>query len=454
MSKNLLLLSLAAALFLSGCSFRPSLPELNESFKGAKSEIELNQKWWQEFKNEELNALVERALENNANLKSAFLNLQKASLSLSNAKADWLPNINLNAGASKTGADDSVQAQNSFSLRASLNYELDLWGRVRDNVNAQKASLKASEYDYEAARLSIAASVAKSYFELASLKAQKDVLKQSVASYEKGLLFYSQRLNLGAISQAEYLRALSALQNAQLNLASVESALSRASVAMAILVGASNDEILAGISVHKLASYTPDLDLNLPASLLSRRPDIAAAKQRVIAQNALIGVARTAWLPQISLSAGFGYASTALADLLKTGSWSLGANLAQNIFSGGKTQNATDLAKLNQDSAVLAYELSVKKALGEVKNGLDSLASANEVAQKSGELMQASKKLLDISDISYKNGAIDQLALLDAQRALLNAELAYAKAQNNVNIALTELMAALGGGFKSDENKD
>lgn len=432
---------------LSGCSLRPDMPKVDTHYNYESEKSNISTQWWLDFKDEALTNLILKALKNNVDLKTAYINMQKANLSLANSNASWLPNVNADAKASKSGTTSSPI--NSFSVSASLNYELDLWGRVRDNIKAASANLKASNYDYEAAKLSITSSVAKGYFELKSLLAQKSVYEKSLHIYKEALKINQEKISAGAISESEYIQSKASVQSALLNLSNLNISISKSLNALAILTGSSNDEILK-VDIKTGNTTTPQIRANITADILARRPDVAAAWQRIISQNALIGVARTAWLPSLSLTGAFGYASNELNSLFipSSSSWSIGGSLLQMLFDGGKIKNNIELAKLNQDIAVLNYENTVRIALGDVKTALDSIHFATDILKGSIELVKSQERIYDLAKISYENGASEHLVLLDAQRGLLNAQLDEAKAKSSLNLAVVDLYKAFGGGFE------
>ena len=200
---------LITAAFLAGCSFRPDMPNVDTNFTPIYTyeTSDIRDLWWREFKDENLNSLVENALEKNTNLRVAYLNLEKAKASLGVAEADLLPGINLNVSyekAKSSGETYTKQPQTRYrksDINLGLNYEIDLWGRVRNNVAAAEESLNATKFDYDSARLSISSSVAKSYFALVSLNMQEAVLRETLKTYEDTLALRKTQLDLGSINE-------------------------------------------------------------------------------------------------------------------------------------------------------------------------------------------------------------------------------------------------------------
>ena len=245
---------LITAAFLAGCSFRPDMPNVDTNFTSTYSfeTSDIRDLWWKEFKDENLNILVESALEKNTNLRIAYLNLEKAKASLGVAEASLLPGVNLNVSYTKaktSGETYTKQPQTRYrssSINLGLNYEIDLWGRVRNSVLAANENLNASKFDYDSARLSLSSSVAKSYFALVSLNMQEAVLKETLKTYEDTLALRKTQLDLGGINEMTYLQSKAEVERAKTSLTSVLNSKSQALTSLAILTGKSNDEILKG----------------------------------------------------------------------------------------------------------------------------------------------------------------------------------------------------------------
>lgn len=449
------LAALSLTLILAGCSLRPELPDQKQSFTPSQnSSIQISAQWWKEFNDPILDELVTKALNNNLNLKIAYINMQKAARALGVSKADWLPGLNLSAGATRSGS--TGEPNNSFNLRAGLSYELDIWGKVRDSVDAANANFKASSFDFDAARLSLVASVVKGYFNLASLMEQRDIYKQSLQNYETTRNQYADKLVSGTISKSEYLQSVASVKSAKIGLASINASISSAKAALSILTGASIDEIIYGdINVGESTNLILDFG-GIDSQILEHRPDIAAAWQRVVAANAQIGIAKKAWLPSISLSAGFGYTSNKFDELINTSNslWSLGGSLTQMIFDAGRINANIDIAKLSQDSAFINYESVVRTAFSEVITALNEANSALISYYENKGLLDTQVKIYEISRVKFEYGESEYITLLDAQRNLLNTKLALAKANFNQKNAVVDVFKALGGGWSKEQSQE
>ena len=453
---------LITAAFLAGCSFRPDMPNVDTNFTSTYTfeTSDIRDLWWKEFHDENLNALVESALEKNTNLRIAYLNLQKAKASLGIAEADLLPGVNLNVSYTKaktSGETYTKQPQTRYrssSINLGLNYEIDLWGRVRNSVLAANENLNASKFDYDSARLSLSSSVAKSYFALVSLNMQEAVLKETLKTYEDTLALRKTQLDLGGINEMTYLQSKAEVERAKTSLTSVLNSKSQVLTSLAILTGKSNDEILKGAvtSAQNLPS-SPEIKAGISSDVLLRRSDVAKALADLKATNALVGVARAQYFPTISLTGLFGFASDEF-DRIFMGSasvWSLGANLTQKIFDFGKTKNNVRVAETNEQIAAITYEATVRSALGEVRDALITRQNAKLSLDQVKNLLQSQQKIYSLAKDQYNAGYIGHLELLDAERNLLQAKLQDVSAKLDEVDSAVEVYRALGGGFKVDK---
>ena len=453
---------LITAAFLAGCSFRPDMPNVDTNFTSTYTfeTSDIRDLWWKEFHDENLNSLVESALEKNTNLRIAYLNLQKAKASLGIAEADLLPGVNLNAGATRTrnSAETATHmpqtTTKSYEINLGLNYEIDLWGRVRNSVLAANENLNASKFDYDSARLSLSSSVAKSYFALVSLNMQEAVLKETLKTYEDTLALRKTQLDLGSINEMTYLQSKAEVERAKTSLTSVLNSKSQALTSLAILTGKSNDEILKGAvaSAQNLPS-SPEIKAGISSDVLLRRSDVAKALADLKATNALVGVARAQYFPTLSLTGLFGFASDEF-DRIFMGSasvWSLGANLTQKIFDFGRTKNNVRVAETNEQIAAITYEATVRSALGEVRDALISRQNTKLSLDQVKNLLQSQQKIYSLAKDQYNAGYISHLELLDAERNLLQAKLQDVSAKLDEVDSAVEVYRALGGGFKVDK---
>ena len=453
---------LITAAFLAGCSFRPDMPNVDTNFTSTYTfeTSDIRDLWWKEFHDENLNSLVESALEKNTNLRIAYLNLQKAKASLGIAEADLLPGVNLNVSYTKaktSGETYTKQPQTRYrssSINLGLNYEIDLWGRVRNSVLAANENLNASKFDYDSARLSLSSSVAKSYFALVSLNMQEAVLKETLKTYEDTLTLRKTQLDLGGINEMTYLQSKAEVERAKTSLTSVLNSKSQALTSLAILTGKSNDEILKGAvaSAQNLPS-SPEIKAGISSDVLLRRSDVAKALADLKATNALVGVAKADYFPTISLTGLLGFTSIDFENIFvgNANTWNIGGSLAQKIFDYGRTKNNVRVAETNEQIAAITYEATVRSALGEVRDALISRQNAKLSLDQVKNLLQSQQKIYSPAKDQYNARYIGHLELLDAERNLLQAKLQDVSAKLDEVDSAVEVYRALGGGFKVDK---
>ena len=453
---------LITAAFLAGCSFRPDMPNVDTNFTSTYTfeTSDIRDLWWKEFHDENLNSLVESALEKNTNLRIAYLNLEKAKASLGVAEADLLPGVNLNVSYTKaktSGETYTGQPQTRYrssSINLGLNYEIDLWGRVRNSVLAANENLNASKFDYDSARLSLSSSVAKSYFALVSLNMQEAVLKETLKTYEDTLALRKTQLDLGGINEMPYLQSKAEVERAKTSLTSVLNSKSQALTSLAILTGKSNDEILKGaVDSSKTLPASPEISAGISSDILLRRSDVAKALADLKATNALVGVAKADYFPTISLTGLLGFTSVDFENIFvgNANTWNIGGSLAQKIFDYGRTKNNVRVAETNEQIAAITYEATVRSALGEVRDALISRQNAKLSLDQVKNLLQSQQKIYSLAKDQYNAGYIGHLELLDAERSLLQAKLQDVSAKLDEVDSAVEVYRALGGGFKVDK---
>lgn len=456
---------LSLILAFSGCNFRPKMPEITTSVEinSTLADYDIKDAWWQEFDNSELNGLIDSALKNNSDLLLAYNSLEQARVQLNLAKIDFTPNIGLQGDLTRTKTSSELQNEapsmkyNLASAALAASWEIDLWGRIRNSLRAAQASFEASEYDLANARLSIAASVANTYFTLLSLYDQQDVLRKSLKSYEDTLEIRKAELESGYITEVVYYQAQSSVDSAKTLLAVLNDSLISTRTALAILTGKNAEFIAQGeMKITNPNFKIPEVPSAISADILERRADIAAALKRFKAANAAIGVARANYFPRLDLTGLLGFTSTDLSNLINTNAhtWQVGGSLVMPLLDFGRTANNEKLAWLDQNASMLVYDKTLKTALGEVKDALDLRQNATIKLQSTQNLVASNERVFELSKLRYDNGYSSHLEYLDAQRVLLVARLELAKIKAQVANSVVEVYKALGGGFKATPLKD
>ena len=445
------IITILIAALISGCSLRPDMIEIQQEYRYQMDVYSINESWWESFGDEKLNALIQKSLKNNSDLLIALNNIEKARVSLRLDRIEYLPNISLQGEASKSDKGYNNPTVEQFSLSAVLSYELDLWGRVRNKANASEAIYNATKFDYESARISLASSVANSYFLLISLKEQEKILQDTLDSYIKSVEYRAVQLESGEIDELVYAQTVAAADGAKAQLAQLQIEISQANSALAILVGESLDEILyADVDTASNLPTLPDVPSGISSEILLKRADIASAIERLRSSNYLIGVARTQWLPQISITGMFGYTSNELDELISSNRsvWNIGGSLIAPLLDFGRAYNNVELANLEQNASFLAYDKAVKSAFGEIRTALDSRKNSIIKATSTANLVTSQQKVYDIAQSRYDAGYSSHLELLDSQRSLLSAKLSLSSANLEAVNSVVAVFKAFGGGFE------
>lgn len=465
------------SVFLIGCSFapkyvRPPMPipiEYKETKEWKKAKgfkpTAKGTRWWQMFNDPVLNELEEKVTCTNQNLKVAFARFQEARAVAQVARSAYYPTF-LGVG----NADRQQKSRNianpstdnffsDFLTGVDISYEIDLWGRVRNSVAASESQLRASTADLAGVSLSMHAELALDYFALRGDEASQRVLDATVAAYEKGLYITRKRHDGGASPIADVDQAITQLENART--AATEMSLRRAQLehAIAVLVGdiPANFKMPRAKTRMSLVSIAPEL----PSSLLERRPDIAAAEQRVQAANFEIGVACAAFYPQINFSSIAGVESGKLSNLLSEPSlfWSLGpisglalvkplASLV--LFDGGRLRGLLNVAKASYHETVASYRQTVLTAFQEVEDNLVAIRRLDQENRSQTAATSAAKRALVQAIDRYRGGLTNYLDVVVSENLALQAELNSVDIRTRRQVASVLLIKALGGGWSCE----
>lgn len=454
------------------CSLSPNLniPETNYSTDNKlgilawekESNATLSKTWWKEFEDENLNKVVDLALKNNSDLKLAYIHMEQAAAQLGISFSDLLPT--LDGSASGTRAKTSANAPssrggtsygNDFKMGLNLSYELDLWGKYRDTYRASKSSFKASEYDYEAARLSVISSVVQSYFNLVNAFENENALKEAYEAAKEIYRINDEKFQIGAVGEYE-------LANARANLESIalqynEAKLNKENYLKALKILTSNDlnDILyknQAYQVFKLKEFT--IPTGISSEILLQRPDIGSSLEKLTAKNYLVGVARTAFLPSLSLTGLLGFESGDLDTLVRDGSktWSVGGNFTLPIFHWGEIYQNVNLAKLNKDEAFVNYQNTLITAFGEIRYALVARKTIRLQYDNAQASEQAYKRIYEIAKERYDIGEMSLQDYLEARQNWLNAAVAFNNTKYSYANSIVNVIKAFGGGFRQSEN--
>lgn len=462
---------LAAALLVGGCKVGPDYarPELDvpegwRQVEAAEQDSLANTPWWQLFDDPALVGLIEIALEENKDLAIAVERIEETRARYGFQRSELYPQVDAFAGAaalqaSRTGIPTLPSIiDNKGSLHAvgaSVFWELDVFGRIRRASEAELAQLYAAEETRRAVVLSVVAEVARAYVELRDFDQRLEISRRTLASRERYVVIARDRFEGGLTSELDLLRAEAELHRTAALVHDFERLVAQKENEIASLLGRNPGEIARGRPLGELR-VPESAPAGLPSELLDRRPDIRAAEEQLASSTARIGEAKALLYPNISLTGAFGWESQELSDLLKSPSqsWSIGANLLQPIFNGGRNRSRVQVAESLQRQALYAYENTVLQALREVEDSLIGLRQSGLRREQLGLRVASEDRVLALADLRYSGGVSDYLEVLDAQRSLLDSELEHSASTRDELVELIRLYKALGGGWLPEPEQE
>lgn len=406
--------------------------------------------WWKLFRDPTLNSLVDRSLAMNQDLAASAARLRQARAISRQARTLHFPDVNLGANAerSKTrfrGPGGGSNLENSFSVPIDFSYELDVWGKVRRQVESAGASEGAAQETLNALRLSVAGEVAQTYWALRAVDADRAMLARTLEIRRKALGLLTKRRDAGSISGLDLARAETEVSTAEADRIRLDQDRVELVNALAVLSGAA----ATGSSIPDRADLPqpPSVPGSVPSEVLRQRPDIRAAERRVAAANADIGVATAAFYPSFVIPASAGLDSTTMSNLFSASSlvWSLGAGATLPLTSQKYLKAQRDAAVAAHEAASAEYRQTVLESIGEVENALQGtvILQRRQVAQD--QALESARKTFDLSVKRFNSGLVSFLDVVDAERTRLDAERA-ANAIRAERLAISvSLIKALGG---------
>jgi outer membrane protein, multidrug efflux system len=451
------LAAFAAALVLAACatpiehSQAPlKMPEAwAETVAQATGSIQRD--WWRGFGSDELVRLVDEAQAGSPTLAIAAERVTQAELVLRSANASLFPSLSV---AGSTGADRSEGGAEprgtvkSTNASVSVAYEVDIWGGLRAGVRSASELQRASRYDLDAARLSLAAGVANGYFQALALRVRLAVARDNLAIAERLLGIVESRYRNGAASALDLSRQRSTVLAQRATLPPLEVQERQRVSALAILLGRPPQalQVRAG-GLDELV--LPEVGAGLPSQLLERRPDLASLQAQLAGADADVAVARAALLPSFSLTGSAGLASTALLSLADpTRGIGITASLAQTLFDGGRLRNQASTSESLRRQQIEAYRDAVHSALKEVEDALGNAGRDRELEDANRVIREEAERALRLSELRYREGADDVSTVLDAQRTLFTVNDQLAQLRLARLVSALDLFKALGGGWE------
>lgn len=447
---------------------RPDLPMAAE-FKQAEgwkvanpADVLERGDWWALYGDAELNQLVGRLNVSNQNLAAAEAQYRSARALVRGARSQLFPSVGGSGGATRAGQGSSTSTttqsgssssgvSESYSVGLDASWELDIWGRLRRNLEANRASMQASAADVAAVRLSLQSELVQTYLQLRIIDEQQRLLNQSVEAFARSLRLTENQYRAGIVPKSDVTQALTQLRSTEAQAIDLQWQRAQLEHAIAVLVGVPPSEL--NIAERDAIPELPAVPLALPSQLLERRPDVASAERQVIAANAQIGVAEAAWYPDLTLSASGGYRNTSFNDLISLPNrfWSLGPQLAVTLLDFGARRADLEIAEANYDQTVANYRQTVLDSFREVEDNLVQLRvlAAEAVIQR--QALEAAQESLRLIENQYRAGMIDYLNVATVQTSALNNERTYLTLLGDQLAASVQLIAALGGGWEESQ---
>ena len=458
-----------AAGALGGCAVgpnykRPPAPtvaswELAEPWReGAPKDSIPKGEWWSVFHDDDLNTLETQALTANQTLKVSLARLEQARATAAIQVSTLFPTLSTSPSAERqrlsgnrptNGIPIALKpaTQNTFVLPFTVSYEVDLFGRRRRSIEAAEAAYQANAADLQNVRLLVTSQLAGDYFSLRELDSELGILHRTVEALQKGLDLVNSRHQGGVASGLDVAQEETLLNTTRTQAVLLERQRKQFEDAIAVLVGQPAPGFHLDAKV--LNAEPPTLDTGLPSDLLERRPDIAEAERQMAAANAQIGVAKAAYYPSLNLFGQGGWQAADIAKLANVSSvfWALGANVGEQIFTGGARRAQVQFAQAGYEANVAGYRQAVLGAFQEVQDEITALIILIQAQQSQQQAVDAARRTLDISTSRYSGGLVSYLDVVTAQRDLLSNEQQLAIIQGERLVSSVLLIKALGGGW-------
>jgi multidrug efflux system outer membrane protein len=409
--------------------------------------------WWKLYGDSTLSSLVERALANNQDLAASAARLRQAREISKATRSLYFPGIDIGMTSERSkfrfrGPGGGSNIMNSFSVPVDLNYELDVWGKVRRKVESATASEGAAQETLNALRLSVAGEVAQTYWALRAVDADREVLARTLEIRRKALGLISKRHQSGTISGFDLARAETEVASAEADRIRLDQDRVELVNALAVLTGSAATG--SSIPQNDTLPQPPSVPVSVPSELLRQRPDIRAAERRVAAANAEIGVATAAFYPSFSINASTGFDTTELGDLFSSSAlvWSLGSNVTLPITNQKRLRHLRDAAVAAHEAASAEYRQTVLDSIREVENSLQASAILERRQAVQNQALAAARKTSQLSVKRFEAGNVSFLDVVDAERTRLDAERATNAIRAERLAISVALIKALGGEWK------
>lgn len=475
LSRGLLALALSAV--LAGCAVgpdyqRPAL-KVPASFKegdgwrlAQPADLAGHGQWWKLYGDPLLDDLQQRLVKANQTLAQSEASYRQAAALTKGARAAFFPTVSGNLDKTRSGqggssssvrlADGSTVSSgssagisNSYTASLGVSWELDLWGKLRRQLESDTASMDASAADLAASRLSLQSQLAQDFLQLRVMDQQIKLLNDTVEAYRRALKLTENQYNAGIVTKADVAQARTQLKSTEAQAIDLKYQRAQLEHAIAVLVGEAPAQF--SLAANGQVPALPAIPALVPSQLLERRPDVASAERKVIAANAQIGVAKAAWFPDLTLSATGGYRSGSFRNWIETPNryWSIGPQFAMTLFDGGLIASQVEQAEASYDQTVASYRQTVLDGFREVEDYMVQLRVQEEESGVQKEALEAAREALRLTFNQYKAGTVDYNNVVTTQATALSNERNVLTLYGNRLTASVQLIAAMGGGWDS-----
>ena len=443
---------------------RPAV-DTPDRFRGIDTQAPVDQtsigdlKWFEVFKDPELQQLVRTAMQQNYDLRTAVARIDAARANLGLVRSNQFPQFEAGGdltttrssrnGGLPTAAIGGRSRTFGEVLLNLLTFEIDIWGRLRNETKAARAELRATEEDRKAVITLVVSDVATGYFSLLELDNELDIGKRTLATREDSLRLIKIRQQGGVATMLDVRQAEELVYQASQTIPDTERLIEQTENLISLLLGNNPGPIRRGLSLTEQQEL-PAIPPGLPSSLLERRPDIRAAEQSLEALHALVSAARAAYFPRISLTGLLGFQSNQLSNLFSgpSGFWSFIPQISQPIFTAGRLRSNVKFAKAQQEAALVRYQQTIQTAFREVSDALVQYRKVKEIRAQQELLVTTLRDRSRLAYLRYQGGVDTLLNVLDSDRELFNAELSLTQTKRNELLSLVQLYKALGGGWQ------
>jgi len=461
--RGLTVLVAASIVSLAACrTIETKVPpvELPEASVQSLPDVE---RWWTQFNDQKLNALIDEAFAANLDLGVATARIEEARANLGVARSFLFPRVDAYANADRTRRSNATDLSfpgplttNTYGPGLQASYEVDLSGRISAGVNAARSTLLATRYNTEAVRTVLAAQVATTYFTLLALDAELQISRDTLVTREEAVTLQRQRYDAGLIGEYDFKLAQAERASVLASIPPLQRARAQTEAALATLAGRSARAVFTPVVARAglvEGAFVPEVPVGLPSDVLARRPDIRQSEAQLASANARVAEARAQYFPSLVLTGFYGSESSDLANLFSGPAlvWSIAGRALQPIFSGGQITAQVEGAKAREQQLELQYVQTVQSAFRDAHDALVAHSSARDSFVAQSERRDLFAQAFALAELRYRSGYVSYIDVLDTQRNLLEAERQRVLALRERQVALVDLYKAIGGGWSPEQ---